>query len=173
MKRWQKISCSILALGLVAILSIMILRLESTGRDCDLCKQIPSLESGWVLLYPGLVGCSQKCPLALANMAKLKEGLVGTKLQFYYLISDPFVEESEVIDYLLPYQNSLSIKPLMLANDTKTLRTLGVYNPVHPNLQKKDIHNDHFILIPPNRKKLYFLGRLDLNSVSNLILEEN
>ncbi|TGK87949.1 hypothetical protein EHQ24_01435 [Leptospira noumeaensis] len=132
--------------------------------DCPFCSEKFSKEpkDTWIWIYPGLVGCGKKCPLALEALRRFGERFPEVKTSFYFLVTDPNESKEDIESYLSYYRKSLNIQALRPETDEEIrfYRKLGAYLPVHPTLKKRDEHGTQFFLIPPNRDVLYLIPKL-------------
>ncbi|TGL41026.1 hypothetical protein EHQ49_09340 [Leptospira perdikensis] len=132
--------------------------------DCPFCLEKFSKEPNgtWIWIYPGLVGCGKKCPLALEALRRFQERFPEVKSSFYFLVTDPSESEEDIQSYLAYYRKSLSIQALKPESEEEIrfYRKLGAYLPVHPSLKSRDEHGTQFFLVPPNRKSMYLLPKL-------------
>lgn len=166
-KRWQKGVVILFAVLLFFAFSVFLHYFSSTYRkiSCEICsdrfQSIP--KSNWIIIYPGLVGCGKKCPMALEAMRQFRVRYPETSFTFYFLVTDPTETEEAIQNYLSYYQTSLDIQSLRpkSKDEIQLYRTLGAYLPEHPVLKQKDEHGTKFFLIPPNRKEVYALPKLE------------
>ncbi|TGK52294.1 SCO family protein [Leptospira bouyouniensis] len=164
--RKQLILCFLVVIFCLA-LSSFIHFVSSSYRKipCELCQESFQSEpkSNWILIYPGLVGCGKKCPMALEALRQFRERFPNTNFSFYFLITDPKESEEAISNYLKYYEVSLSIKALRPQSESeiKMYRRLGAYLPEHPELKRRDEHGTQFFLIPPNRTEVYALPKLE------------
>ncbi|WP_414467803.1 hypothetical protein [Leptospira mtsangambouensis] len=132
--------------------------------DCPFCSEKFSKEpkDTWVWIYPGLVGCGKKCPLALEALRSFKERFPEIQSSFYFLVTDPSESEEAINSYLAYYQKSIEIKSLRPNSELEIgfYRKLGAYMPIHPSLKQRDEHGTQFFLVPPNRKIMYLIPKL-------------
>ncbi|WP_108958757.1 SCO family protein [Leptospira ellinghausenii] len=134
---------------------------------CEICeiqfRTVP--KSNWIIIYPGLVGCGKKCPMALGNLRQFQLRFPNSNFSFYFLVTDPKETEEDIRNYLAYYQTSLAIQALRPKSmeEVRFYRRLGAYLPEHPVLKQKDEHGTQFFLIPPNRKVVYALPKLGEN----------
>lgn len=158
----------VFGLGILLLLGISFL-ITTLGEkfrfvDCPFCKEKFSKEPNdtWVWIYPGLVGCGKKCPLALEALRSFKERFPEIPSSFYFLVTDPNESEEAIQSYLTYYQKSLKIQALRPETDVEIgfYRKLGAYMPVHPSLKKRDEHGTQFFLVPPNRKIMFLIPKL-------------
>lgn len=132
--------------------------------ECPFCKERFSNEpkDTWIWIYPGLVGCGKKCPLALAALRQFQDRFPEIQSSFYFLVTDPNETEEAIQSYLAYYQKSLKIRALRPKTEEEICfyRKLGAYLPVHPSLKKRDEHGTQFFLVPPNRDFMYLIPKL-------------
>ncbi|WP_243401428.1 hypothetical protein [Leptospira harrisiae] len=132
--------------------------------DCPFCSEKFSKEPNgtWIWIYPGLVGCGKKCPLALEALRSFKEKFPDIQSSFYFLVTDPSESEEAINSYLVYYQKSIQIKALKTETDEEIgfYRKLGAYMPIHPSLKQRDEHGTQFFLVPPNRNVMYLIPKL-------------
>lgn len=136
---------------------------KSRFVECPFCKErFQSEPKGtWIWIYPGLVGCGKKCPLALESLRQFQERFPEIQSSFYFLVTDPNETEEAIQSYLSYYQKSLKIRALHpKTEEIGFYRKLGAYLPIHPTLKKKDEHGTQFFLIPPNRDVFYLIPKL-------------
>ncbi|XDD45365.1 hypothetical protein AB3N60_11615 [Leptospira sp. WS39.C2] len=133
--------------------------------SCEFCQSkfenVP--KENWIVIYPGLVGCGKKCPLALEALRQFRIRFKETNFNFYFLVTDANEKEEDIQNYLQYYQTSLSIEALRpnTNDEVQTYRRLGAYLPEHEVLKQRDEHGTQFFLIPPNRKEIYALPKLE------------
>ncbi|EOQ97643.1 hypothetical protein LEP1GSC195_0028 [Leptospira wolbachii serovar Codice str. CDC] len=155
-----------LGFSLLFILSLGIGYFGEKSRfvECSFCKERFPLEpkGTWIWIYPGLVGCGKKCPLALEAFRQFQERFPEIPSSFYFLVTDPSETEEAIQSYLAYYQKSLQIQALRpnTEEEISFYRKLGAYLPVHPSLKKRDEHGTQFFLIPPNRDFMYLIPKL-------------
>ncbi|TGK95090.1 hypothetical protein EHQ30_00090 [Leptospira brenneri] len=165
-KFFQRFGLLIFASFLLISLSLAIVYFGGKSRsvDCTFCTERFKTEPKdvWIWIYPGLVGCGKKCPLALEALRRFGERFPEVKSSFYFLVTDPSESEETIESYLAYYQKSLEIKALRPESEEEILfyRKLGAYMPIHPSLKRRDEHGTQFFLIPPNRNKMYLLPKL-------------
>jgi|GEM_PF-5713772 len=134
---------------------------------CEICEiqfgKVP--KTNWIIVYPGLVGCGKKCPMALEALRQFQLRFPNSKFSFYFLVTDPKETEEDIQNYLAYYQTSLAIQALRpkSVEEVQFYRRLGAYLPEHPVLKQKDEHGTQFFLIPPNWKVVYALPELGKN----------
>lgn len=163
---FRNLSLLVLMSGLLLSLSFLIVYYSSKTRsvDCVFCAERFSQEpkESWIWIYPGLVGCGKKCPLALETLRRFQERFPEVRSSFYFLVTDPGESEEAIQSYLAYYRKSLSIQALRPETDEEIrfYRKLGAYLPIHPSLKIRDEHGTQFFLIPPNREKMYLLPKL-------------
>ncbi|MCT8335045.1 SCO family protein [Leptospira sp. 85282-16] len=137
---------------------------KSRFVDCPFClKKFSKEPTGtWILIYPGLVGCGKKCPLALEALRRFKERFPEIQTSFYFLVTDPSESEEAIAAYLDYYQKSIQIKALRPETEEEIsfYRKLGAYMPIHPSLKQRDEHGTQFFLVPPNRDTMYLIPKL-------------
>ncbi len=148
------------------VLSFMISFFGGKSRlvDCPFCSEKFSKEprNSWIWIYPGLVGCGKKCPLALEALRRFKERFPEIQSSFYFLVTDPSESEEAISSYLAYYQKSIQIKALRPETEEEIVfyRKLGAYLPIHPSLKQRDEHGTQFFLVPPNRDTMYLIPKL-------------
>ncbi|TGM75020.1 hypothetical protein EHR04_05285 [Leptospira levettii] len=166
LKRWIQRLLWVFVVFLFVGLSSLLHFFSSTYRKipCEICEfQFDSVpKPNWIVIYPGLVGCGKKCPIALENLRQFQSRFPNTKFSFYFLVTDPKETEEGIQNYLAYYRTSLAIQALRpkSAEEVQFYRRLGAYLPEHPVLKQKDEHGTQFFLIPPNRKVVYALPKL-------------
>ncbi|TGL75486.1 SCO family protein [Leptospira jelokensis] len=164
-KRWVFVFSAIVLLGF----SFYLQSISSSYRkiSCDFCKNRFQSEpkSSWILIYPGLVGCGKKCPLALEAMRQFRLRFPKTSFSIYFLVTDPKETDEAIEEYLAYYQKSLKIEALRPSSDEEKrfYRRLGAYLPEHELLKRRDEHGTQFFLIPPNKEIVYSLPQLNEN----------
>ncbi|XDD53120.1 hypothetical protein AB3N62_11565 [Leptospira sp. WS4.C2] len=155
-----------LGFSLLFVLSLGIGYFAKKSRfvECPFCKERFQLEpkDTWIWIYPGLVGCGKKCPLALESLRRFQERFPEIQSSFYFLVTDPGETEEVIQSYLAYYQKSLKIRALRPKSEEEIMfyRKLGAYLPLHPSLKKRDEHGTQFFLIPPNRDFMYLMPKL-------------
>ncbi|MCW7467927.1 hypothetical protein [Leptospira kanakyensis] len=163
---YQNLGLLFLGSFLLLTLSLVIVHFSGKSRfvDCTFCSEKFEKEpkDTWIWIYPGLVGCGKKCPLALEALRRFKEKFPEVKTSFYFLVTDPNESEEDIESYLSYYRKSLNIQALRPETDEEIslYQRLGAYLPVHPSLKKRDEHGTQFFLIPPNRDVLYLIPKL-------------
>ncbi|WP_425324643.1 SCO family protein [Leptospira yanagawae] len=174
-KRWVWVFAALVVFGFSFYLQIF----GSSYRkvSCDFCKiRFQSeLNSNWIIIYPGLVGCGKKCPLALEALRQFRNRFPKTEFSFYFLVTDPKESEEAISEYLTYYQKSLQITALRPSSEAEKrfYRRLGAYLPEHEILKQRDEHGTQFFLIPPKREFVYTLPQLkekDWVKIQNEIL---
>lgn len=144
--------------------------------DCPFCsekfQEVP--RDTWVLIYPGLVGCTKQCPLALVKLKRIQESLPNTPIQIYYLVMDPKTTLESADGYLKSFVLEKPIRSLFPANEMERafFQRLGIYLPVSKPLQVRDDHQTVFLIVPPNRKQIFLFRELEqwksqINSLQN------
>ncbi|EMY71636.1 hypothetical protein [Leptospira vanthielii] len=155
-----------LGVSFLVVLSLNIGYFAKKSRfvECSFCKDRFQLEpkKTWIWIYPGLVGCGKKCPLALETLRRFQDQFPEIPSSFYFLVTDPSETEETIQSYLAYYQKSLRIRALRPKTEEEIgfYRKLGAYLPVHPSLKKRDEHGTQFFLIPPNRDLMYLIPKL-------------
>lgn len=159
--------------------SVTLQVLSSSYRKipCDFCKHrfLTEPTSNWIIIYPGLVGCGKKCPLALEALRKFRVQFPKTSFSIYFLVTDPSESEEAIQNYLAYYQTSLEILALRpnSENEKSFYRRLGAYLPEHEVLKQRDEHGTQFFLIPPNREIVYALPKIEASDWEKIQREIN
>ncbi|ABZ94714.1 Hypothetical protein LBF_2217 [Leptospira biflexa serovar Patoc strain 'Patoc 1 (Ames)'] len=132
---------------------------------CEVCQKrfLSVPKSHWIVIYPGLVGCGKKCPMALESLRQFRMRFPDTSFTFYFLVTDPKETEEAIKSYLAYYETSLSIQALRpeTNEEIQMYRRLGAYLPEHPILKQRDEHGTQFFLIPPHRTEIFALPKLE------------
>ncbi|WP_135355030.1 hypothetical protein [Leptospira ryugenii] len=144
---------------------------EISFVECTFCKdEFHSIDpKAWLIVYPGIVGCTKQCPLALAKLKAFRKAREGQNISFLYLVMDENIPVDHAEDSLQAYKKELPIQTYHPKGDKrKFFQRLGAYLPISPVLKERDEHNSIFFCIPPSRDRVYVCKDLDHFAIETL-----